>query len=128
MSKPDLGRLERAVAGLLLPSESDEPINVVRWEAGGGSVGAEPGDGDALRIAGCKPGTRVERTDLDDVFRDGYAGNESARFRDLAGLLASSLDAIRVFRVGEVEKDILILGRVKAGGGWAGLRSKVVET
>jgi nuclease A inhibitor-like protein len=31
MSKPDLSALKQAAAGLLLPSESDEPIEVIDW-------------------------------------------------------------------------------------------------
>jgi hypothetical protein len=38
-----------------------------------------------------------------------------------------TLDDIRVCRVGEVERDVYIVGKTK-GGGWAGLKSKVVET
>ncbi len=124
MSTPALSKLERAVAGLLLPSESDEPIAVVRWPCDAGDLD----EGELLRLAGLPPGAKVERTDVADVFRDGFAGDEAARFRAVAAALDAALDAVRAYRVGEVEKDVFIVGKVKAGPGWAGLRGKVVET
>jgi hypothetical protein len=37
------------------------------------------------------------------------------------------LSDVKVFEVGNVEKDVSIVGRVE-GDGWAGLKTKVVET
>jgi hypothetical protein len=123
MSKTDLTALKKAADGLLLPSESDEPIEVIDW---GGETG-QLTDQEVLRFSGHKPGDRVEATDLDDIFRDAVAGDNAKKFQKLIQALKDTLDDIRVYRVGEVEKDVYIVGKTK-GGGWAGLKSKVVET
>ena len=123
MSKTDLTALKKAADGLLLPSESEEPIEVIAW---GGETG-QLTDQEVLRLAGHKPGDRVEATDLDDIFRDAVAGDNAKKFQKLIQALKDTLDDIRVYRVGEVEKDVYIVGKTK-GGGWAGLKSKVVET
>ena len=123
MSKTDLTALKKAADGLLLPSESEEPIEVIAW---GGETG-QLTDQEVLRLSGHKPGDRVEATDLDDIFRDAVAGDNAKKFQKLIKTLKDTLDDIRVYRVGEVEKDVYIVGKTK-GGGWAGLKSKVVET
>ena len=122
MSKTDLTALKKAADGLLLPSESEAPIEVIAW---GGAAGRLT-DREVLRLAGHKPGDRVEATDLDDIFRDAVAGDNAKKFQKLIQALKDTLDDIRVYRVGEVEKDVYIVGKTK-GGGWAGLKSKVVE-
>ena len=96
---------------------------VIAW---GGETG-QLTDQEVLRLAGHKPGDRVEVTDLDDIFRDAVAGDNAKKFQKLIKTLKDTLDDIRVYRVGEVEKDVYIVGKTK-GGGWAGLKSKVVET
>ena len=123
MSKTDLTALKEAADGLLLLSESDEPIEVIAW---GGETGQLTDQG-VLRLAGHKLGDRVEATDLDDIFRDAVAGDNAKKFQKLIQALKDTLDDIRVYRVGEVERDVYIVGKTK-GGGWAGLKSKVVET
>ncbi len=124
MSQPDLGAVERAARGLLLPSESDEPIDMVRWDDGA----AELDDGAVLRLAGREPGTRLDRTDLADVFRDAFRGPDADRFRELARAIEAAVDSVRVYRLGDVEKDVYVVGRTRGGGGWAGIRSRVVES
>jgi Nuclease A inhibitor-like protein len=123
MSKPDLSALKQAAAGLLLPSESDEPIEVIDWDHDAETLK----DSDVLRLAGCSPSAPMEMTDLKDIFRDAVAGADAAKFRKLIAALNETLADIRVYRIGEIEKDVVIVGKTKAGG-WAGLKSKVVET
>ena len=122
MSKSDLGPLKKAADGLTLPSESDEPIEPIAW----GQAGSL-GDPDVLRLSGHKPGDRIETTDLNDIFRDALAGDDAAKFRALIKVLKDSLSDLRVYRIGDVEKDVYIVGKA-ADGTWAGLKSKVVET
>jgi nuclease A inhibitor-like protein len=69
----------------------------------------------------------METTDLKDIFRDAVAGADAAKFRKLISVLNETLADIRVYRIGEIEKDVIIVGKTKAGS-WAGLKSKVVET
>ena len=122
MSKNALSTLKSACKGLSLPSESDEPIEPVQWDLAG-----SPTEADVLRLSGHKPGERVETTDLPDIFRDALAGDDADKFEALSQALKDSLSDLRVYRIGDVEKDVYIVGR-DAGGKWVGLKSKVVET
>ncbi len=122
MSTSVLSALKAATDGLSLPSESDEPIAAIRWDHTG-----TPTESDILRLSGHKPGDRVETTDLADIFRDAVAGDDAAKFQKLIKLLQGSLTDLRVYRIGDVEKDVYILGRDPAGA-WLGLKSKVVES
>jgi hypothetical protein len=106
------------------PARTD-PSNATCSSIGGAA--RQLTDQEVLRLAGHKPGDRVEATDLDDIFRDAVAGDNAKKFQKLIQALKDTLDDIRVYRVGEVEKDVYIVGKTK-GGGWAGLKSKVVET
>ena len=124
MNRPDLTALTRATAGLLMPSESDEPITVVHWD----DAASELDNAAILRLAGCEPGKKVERIDPTDLLRDALHGSEASRFRELLQTLETAVDAVRGYRIGEVEKDVYLMGRLKDGSGWAGVRSLVVET
>lgn len=122
MSQSVLNTLKKAAAGLTLPSESDEPIEPIAW---GQAASLSPAD--ALRLSGHKPGDTIETTDLDDIFRDALAGDDAAKFRSLIKTLKGALSDLRVYRVGDIEKDVYIVGRTPDGT-WAGLKSKVVES
>lgn len=124
--------LEQAVDGLLYPSESEEPFEVICWADDGKPIDASR----LLEQAGYKPHIPVTETSLDDFFKDlttvqsWYGDNEKAntqRFRDLEDMLRHSLTDIRVFRVGEVRIDVYIIG-VTGDGGWAGVKTTSVET
>jgi hypothetical protein len=114
--------LKAASDGLSLPSESDEPIEPIGWDKSGDL--SEP---DVLRLSGHKPGDHIETTTLDDIFRDALAGEDAPKFKSLIQTLKGSLSDLRAYRIGDVEKDVYIMGKTKDGK-WAGLKSKVVET
>jgi Nuclease A inhibitor-like protein len=48
------------------------------------------------------------------------------RFKQLVQTIKETLKDVKVFLVGKAEKDAYIVGRTD--GGWAGLKTKVVET
>jgi hypothetical protein len=78
----------------------------------------------------------VTEVELDDFFRiateqqDWHGPEEQetvARFRGLLRILKENLTDIRVYRVGEVEVDVFVIGKTWSGD-YAGVSTKVVET
>lgn len=124
--------LEIAIDGLVYVSETDEPFKVVCW----------PGDGKPLdsskllELISCSPDTPVEVTSLEDFFHElttiqSWHGEEEAaavrKYQNLQRLLSHELSKTRVFRVGEVEVEIYIVGST-CDGNWAGVKTTAVET
>ena len=132
MSEAVLSELAAAVDGLLYPSETDAPFDVVRW----------PGDGTPIEIgrlrelSGHASGSPAEVISLDRLFEDlvtpqpwhGEAEKATlARYANLREAICRNLSDVRVFRIGEVRVDIYIIG-VTAEGDWVGVRTMAVET
>src|SRR5882724_729209 len=99
--------LRRAVAGLLYPSESDEPFDVFRWE---GKVAARE---QVARRAG-KGKAVVEQT-VGEFFAALEGSDEAERFRKLREVMEGSLKSLQVFRGGGVRGDVYVVGQI--GGG-----------
>ena len=122
--------LKTASVGLLLISESDYPFEVVVW-SGAGAVTAQ----NILQQIEKPPETLVKEVDLDSFFQkvtqeqDWYGDEEKAnvtKYRNLAQVIKSNLADVKVFRIGEIEIDIYIIGKVDAD--LVGLKTQVVET
>ncbi len=123
-----IDRLTQATVDLLWSSESDYPFELVTWISGTElSADGLFGDLDAPVI---------ESMTLTDLFEpvltveDWYEAAELAqvdRYRDLLAAIEASLADVEVFRVGEVEVAIYIVGRTSAGD-LVGLKTYVVET
>ena len=118
---------------LLYPSESDEPLEAVTCYL----KQAEP-----LTVSQIKdwqllpPSVYVEELPEADFWepiltdQDWYGDEEkarTARFRQLKQLLETELNVRQVFRVGESEMDVFLLGR-QANGERAGIKTKIVQT
>jgi uncharacterized membrane protein len=122
-----LTQLKRAVKGLLYPSESDEPFDVVHWSGGSRltekellSRGNHPADAD------------VEQFSFDEFFADLTAEQDGAdeedrktaeRFRRLKELLGEHLSGLRLLAIGLAVAGILSLadlGRLREGRVGAG--------
>lgn len=122
--------LQKASEGLLFTSESEYPYEVIHWET------TEPLTEESFRQQVSIPdGTRVERMessefcDPDAPDPDWYGESEradAARFRDLMTLLRDYLSDLEVYRVGEGEVGIYILGRL--GNCIIGLKTTSIET
>jgi hypothetical protein len=91
---------------------------------------------DVLKFGGYKAETKIKETTLVDFFErttkieDWFGDEEKAiaqKFSDLQKLVESNLQNIKVFRVGEIEIDVYVVG-VDADGNFAGLKTMVVET
>lgn len=117
-----LKELKAAVKGLLFPSETDAKLEPFAWPGGDG-----PPDEAAVRAnAKVAEDTPVEQQTLADLTR---AIPDDARgpFLPLFAVFAHHLSGSTVFKVGEVECDLYIVGRT-TDGQYAGVKTKIVET
>lgn len=129
----DLSAIERAADGLLMPSESDYPFELVRLaQMTGPSLDAA----ELLVALGLSADTPVEMTTLDYLFRnvavphdwhDEVQQQQVPRFQALQQAILDNLRDVQVARVGSVEVAVYILGRTDAGD-WAGLKTTLIET
>jgi len=115
--------LRTATNGLLFPSETDAEFEPFVWERQGkGQLTQER----LLHLAGQGEDAPVEEMTLDRFFR-AVSSAHRPRFDELARVLNEKLSRIKVYKIGEVEKDAYIVGETEDGY-WAGLRTAVVET
>src|SRR4051794_32124715 len=116
-STPDelLRLLSEASAGLLYPSESDEPFEAFVWQAT---------ESDALRQLAAlgKPIVPLREQSAEEFFQELIAGDDGPRYAQLRALLESRLAGLRVLRIGEIEVAVYLIGRASFGD-WAGLRT-----
>lgn len=126
-----LEQLKQASAGLLWLSESDYSWEVIYWD----NIGELTLEKLRQQID-CDAGAKLEIRELDRFFEPAIQAQdwhneaekqEVERYQSLVDLLHNHLDNIQVYRVGEVEIDIYVLGETKHQA-IAGLRTKAVET
>lgn len=122
MPPEDLQKLKRAIAGLLYPSESDEPFDIFTWEAA-------KAPGCTVLMSHVAPSRKVVELSLDQFISQLDDSDDAARYHELKDVLESILSRPAVFRVGdgEVRVDIYIIGEGQDGK-WAGLHTLSVET
>jgi hypothetical protein len=126
-----LTALSEASQGLLFPSETDAPFEAFEWPGEQG----KPNKARVLELAGVAPGTPAKVKGLDSFFanlveeqdwHDEVEKGEVGKFRQLVQTLKELLADVKVFQAGRVESDVYIVGRAESG--WAGLKTKVVQT
>jgi hypothetical protein len=122
MAASELDDLKKASDGLLYPSDSDEPFDAFEWNL---SVPAITPQQVATQAG--KTGANVEEVSLDQFFGELSDSSDAKRFSDLKSTIQSRLSNVKVFRIGETEIDIFIVGKAKSGS-WIGLHTKSVET
>lgn len=122
--------LKQATIDLLWSSESDYPFEIVTWDRG---VDLTPA---ALFSNLHDPNLAIETITLTDLFapvltaEDWYEAEELAqvnRYTDLFHAIESNLAEVKVFRIGEVEIAIYMIGKTPDGE-IVGLKTHVVET
>ncbi|HWE97293.1 MAG TPA: nuclease A inhibitor family protein [Tepidisphaeraceae bacterium] len=112
--------LRKATDGLLYPSESDEPFEPFRWK--------RTADDPAKEVAApARAGETVREQSVADFFGALEDSDDAARFAGLRRALESKLAGLRVFRVGDIEVGVYLIGRTPDGD-WAGLHTTSVET
>lgn len=124
--------LDDAGERLLFTSESDAPFTWFARDA----QRAVPTNAAMLRLLGLPAATPVTQVTVDHLFRHAVAAEEgagladahrAARFRQLVQTLKRELTGVTVFRVGEVQVRIFIVGRTRCGT-LAGLETLAIET
>ena len=117
---------------MLYTSETDSPFEIVHWEKRDTILSSA----DLLSFIGQSSGLPVENVGLGEFFHDliqdrdwhdAEAKKTVDKYRHLLTVLEEHLTDLRVFKVGEVEIDIYIVGRT-AEGDWAGIMTTAVET
>ena len=118
--------IQKAAAGLLYPSESDAPFDLVRWDSSKGDP--SPATVAALAGKGQKKARPVEEVPAAEFFVALAETDDAARFRTLERALRKALTDLHVYRVGgSAQVDIYVLGKA-ASGEWLGLHTTSVET
>ncbi|WP_232326018.1 nuclease A inhibitor family protein [Spirosoma montaniterrae] len=121
------------VTGLFYPSESDEPLDAVACYLKQEELLTTSQIKDWQMLP---PSVYVEEVPVADFWEpvltehDWYGDEEKARtaqFQQLKAVIDSQLTTQQVFRVGEYEIDVYLLGRLSTGDR-AGLKTKIVET
>lgn len=125
------GALQETTEGLLYMSESDYPFEVIRWD---GSEQLSPEY--LLRVAGGHYSAKVEETTVEKFFRvaageqewkDGAQLELARKYQLLLKLLKENLKDIKVYRVGEINISVYVVG-MSEDGSWLGVATRVVET
>lgn len=133
MKKTDIPTVLKAASkGLLYRSETDAPLEAFEWPGEEG----KPQKARVLELAGAAATTPVKVRGLDAFFADAtqeqdwHDDEEKAeveRFNQLVQTLKETLEDSKVFLLGRgAEKDAYVVGRTDSG--WAGLKTRVVET
>lgn len=112
--------LRQASKGLMMPSESDAPFDVVQLDG-------DPSPAKLRQVAGAAKDAAIEETSLDELFRT-VPSEDKGKFQKLRQVIETQLSGVKVYTVGnEAERQILIVGK-SPDGLWAGLKTSVVET
>jgi hypothetical protein len=124
-----IDRLKQATVDLVWTSESDYPFEVITWNKGT----------ELTPSALFKDSTvdkSIETITLTDFFapalepEDWYGAEELAsvdRYQQLVNTIEANLSEVKVFRIGEIEIEVYIVGKT-ADGDLVGLKTQVVET
>ena len=132
MSSKAVLALKTATKGLLYFSESDEPFDVFEWKGGKGPLTEKQ----VLGFSGHEANTPVEKVSLEKFFagltkeEHWHGDKEKATVKRYQGLLAvinEHLTEPQVFRVGEVEIVVYVVGKAEEGA-WVGVKTTAVET
>jgi hypothetical protein len=132
--KPSLVELlQQACDGLLFMSESEYPLEVFTWQIEENNpVNIES----IIKKTGHPTQTSVGVIDLDTFFaqaieeNDWYSPEEievAKKFQHLVKIIKNNLIDVVVYRLGEVEIDVYILGKA-SNSEYVGIMTQVVET
>ena len=133
-TKPDLlEQIKETTDGLMYMSESDYPLEPFYME---GKDKKSINEKDILKMTRHAPNTPVESFDFDNFFLNAtqeqswHSAEEKQsvkQYKKLVSLLKKNLSDLQVFKVGETERDVYVVGKSKSGD-FLGVSTKVVET
>jgi hypothetical protein len=126
-----LEELEQAIAGLLFMSESDYPFSIIFWK---GNV--EVTEAYLREQAGSGADAPVSVKSVDEFFHAAVSEPDwkgeaelalAKKYQSLVSLLKEHLSDLRVYRVGEIDIQVYVIG-LSPGGNWLGISTRVIET
>lgn len=117
----ELQPLAQAIDGLLYPSESDTPFDLISWGTAAGLDAREH------VLAHCRAQSPITELSLDAFFSPLANTDDAMHFDELREALHATLTGIRVFRVGSIRVEIYLIGQTLSGR-WAGIHTTSVET
>lgn len=118
---------------LLWMSESDYPFDTFTWS---NQEVKEVNEQNLLQKTHHSLDASVKVIDMENFFgratdeKDWYDSEEretAKKYQALVETLKQNLDNIQVYKIGDVEIDVYIVGQLKSGD-WVGLSTKAVET
>lgn len=126
-----LEKLEDAAKDLLYISETDAPLEPFFWPVGNEELTPEFIKQQAKLPYGAPASTQAlneffEPVAIEEEWMNDEEVAEARRFQNLQTTLEENLKDVKVFRFGETDLDVFIIGKTE--GGFAGLQTKVVET
>ena len=120
--------MEEAVNGLLMMSESEYPFEY--FSTNDTTIDTAL----VLKLTAKPEGTLITTTTLDDLLRNlidpargAVSPQQAGQYRQMAKVLKDTLQNLTVYRVGEVQVDVLIIGLTEEET-VAGMRTKLIET
>lgn len=128
-----VAQLTKDVEGLLYPSESDEKLKIIDWQAD------HPAPFDTMlfkKYIGLAPNVFVEVHPYEKFFEvvltpkdwwTDYEKNRYERFLCLKEFIEQNLTDLTFFRAGKVEIEAYLLGKDKEGK-WKGIKTMIIET
>ncbi len=135
MSKTNLeiiDQLKKATEGLLFISESESAWEIFLWESPPLSITPDK----ICQHTNHPQDTQVQVREADDFFKvattaedwHGLEEKESvAKYQTLVEILKTNLSNLQVYRLGDIEIDVYIVGQTPSGD-LAGITTHVVET
>ncbi|MBD2525657.1 nuclease A inhibitor family protein [Nostoc sp. FACHB-133] len=126
-----LDQLKLASDGLLFMSESEYPFEVFLWEDAAPITPQK-----VIQQTNHPQDIPIKIVQIDDFFQvatteeDWHEEEEKAtvkRFQALVQTLKENLSNLQVYRLGEIEIDVYVIGQTPTGN-LAGISTKVVET
>lgn len=126
-----LEALRQVAQGLLFPSETDAPIEPFFWpdeapKTPSVEVVAKRLKESPSAIKTQSLATFFKPTLAEEEWHNAQEKAEVKRFQALLDVVKQSLEAVKVFRIGKVEIEVYVVGRISDG--YAGFKTQVVET
>ena len=127
-----IAALQVATEGLLWISEIDAPFEIVQWQ----NLSIPFVNEQLLKLTGHSGDTSVEVIEVDDFFsaateeQDWFGDEEKAiakRYQEVVSALKQHLNQLKVYRMGDINIDIYIVG-ITESGEMIGLATQAVET
>ena len=117
--------LQKASADLLYPSDADAPFEAFSWGKANGNL--TPAG--VQKLAGVASDETIKQVSLGDFFKNLTSddNDDADKYKALLKVVNEQLTSVKVFRFGDVEAEIYLVGKTKEGE-WVGLKTKAVET